>query len=381
MLSERAKNISPSPTLAINARVKEMRKHGIDVVDFGIGEPDFDTPDNIKEAAVNAIKTGFTKYTSASGIDELKEAICKKFERDNDLYYEKNQIVVSCGAKHSLYNAMLAMLNRGDEVVIPVPYWVSYAEQVKLAGGTPVFAGTDKDFHLIPEEIEKKITDRTKIILINSPCNPSGAVCGKKILQEIANMVLENALYVISDEVYEKFVYDDNRHTSIASLGNEVKERTVVVSAVSKTYAMTGWRIGYTASSAEIANAMANIQSHTTSNPSSVSQAAALEALSGSQESVLRMVSEFDTRRRFVHKRLCETGFECKLPEGAFYIFPEIPDAVDSVDFANMLLEKARVAVVPGSDFGMDGHIRISYAASMQQLEEGLGRMKKFVRL
>ncbi len=380
MLSQRAGSVTPSSTLAINEKVKSMRGRGIDVVDFGIGEPDFDTPLNIKDAAMSAIRDGFTKYTPASGTDELKEAVCKKLEKDNNIVYEKNQIVVSCGAKQSLYNAMLALLGRGDEVIIPVPYWVSYAEQVKLADGIPVFARTD-DFHIIPEEIEKNITEKTKIIILNSPCNPSGAVCPKEILQRVAEIALENDLYVISDEVYEKFVYDSNKHISIASLGDEVKERTITVNAVSKTYAMTGWRIGYTASSEEIAKAMAGIQSQTTSCPSSISQKASLGALTGKQDSIAIMVREFDKRRRFAHKRLDEIGMHCKLPEGAFYIFPAMQVRTDSPAFSGNLLDKAKVAVVPGADFGMDGHIRISYATSMKQLEEGMDRMEKVLKL
>ncbi len=380
MLSKRAGSVSPSATLAINEKVKNMRSRGIDVVDFGIGEPDFDTPLNIKDAAISAIKSGFTKYTPAAGTNELKESVCKKLEKDNNIVYEKNQIVVSCGAKQSLYNAMLALLDKGDEVIIPIPYWVSYAEQVKLVDGISVFAKTGNDYHVIPEEIEKKITEKTRIILINSPCNPSGAVCSKKILQRIAEIALENNLYIISDEVYEKFVYDGNKHVSIASLGDEIKERAITVNAVSKTYAMTGWRIGYTASSEELSKAMANIQSQTTSCPSSISQKAALEALSGNQDSVADMVKEFDKRRLFVHKSLNKIGMHCKLPEGAFYAFPALQDRTDSIAFANNLLEKAKVAVVPGTDFGLDGHIRISYAASMQQLEEGMDRIEKAIK-
>lgn len=379
MVSKRAGSVSPSSTLAINEKVKDMRSRGIDVIDFGIGEPDFDTPLNIKDAAISAIKSGFTKYTPASGINELKEAVCRKLKKDNNTVYEKTHVVVSCGAKQSLYNAMLSLIDKGDEVVIPIPYWVSYAEQVRLADGVPVFVKTD-GFHIIPEEISRKITKRTRAIIVNSPCNPSGAVCSKKILQDIANIALENDLYVISDEIYEKFVYENNKHVSIASLGEEIKEKTVIVNGVSKSYAMTGWRIGYAASSEEMAKAMAGIQSQTTSCPSSISQKAALEALSGNQDSIAKMVAEFDKRRRFAHKKLNETGLHCKLPEGAFYVFPELQGKADSTAFTNNLLGKANVAVVPGIDFGMNGYIRISYATSMKNLEEGMDRIEKTVK-
>ena len=385
MLSNRALNILPSPTLAISAKAKALRKEGKDVVDFGVGEPDFDTPKNIKDAAINAINSGFTKYTPASGTDELKEAICRKLKKDNKLDYGKENIVVSCGGKHALYNIMLAMLNKDDEVIIPTPCWVSYAEQVKLADGKPVFCETG-GYKIKADLIADKISDKTKLAIINSPSNPTGMLCDKSELKKIADLAVSMNFYVISDDVYEKFVYDGKEFHSIAAFGEEIKKKTIIVNAVSKTYSMTGWRIGYSAANPEITKAMANIQSQTTSNPTSISQKAALEALNGPQESVGKMLNEFDKRRKYMVKRLNEIeGITCVMTEGAFYAFQDVSESLgkkvkDANDFTNKLLEKKFVAVVPGDDFIAKNNIRLSYATSMENIEKGLNRIEEFLK-
>lgn len=383
-LSERAKGIQPSPTLALNAKANAMKKAGIDIVNLTVGEPDFDTPYNIKLAAINAIGPrledmgkGKTKYTSASGIEELKEAICRKLRNDNGLAYEKDQIVVSNGAKHSLDNICRAALNEGDKVILLSPYWVSYAEQIKLSGGVPVVVPTNSHFLPVPSEIRRNIDSKTKAILLNSPNNPSGAVYNKEIIEEISEIAKERDLMIISDEVYEHFIYDGLEHFSPAAI-SDMKDRTVLVNGVSKTYAMTGWRIGYTASNKQLAKAMSDIQSQTASNPNTISQYAALEALAGNQKSVEEMIVEFDKRRKFVCDSLNRSGLKCHLPQGAFYVFPEVPG--NSAEFARHLLEKGHVAVVPGSDFGTEGYVRISYASSMEQLEKGMNRIKDFTK-
>ena len=384
-LSERAKAIQPSPTLALNAKANAMKKEGVDVVNLTVGEPDFDTPFNIKLVAINAIGPrledmgkGKTKYTNASGMEELKEAICKKLEKQNGLTYEKDQIVVSNGAKHSLDNIFRAAINEGDKVVLLSPYWVSYAEQIKLSGGVPVVVPTDNYFQPVASEIRKNVDGKTKAILLNSPNNPSGAVYSKEIIKEIVDIAKEKDLMIISDEIYENFLYEELEHVSPASF-SDMKDRTVIVNGVSKTYAMTGWRIGYTASNRQLAKAMSDIQSQTTSNPNTIGQYAALEALKGDQKSVEEMIAEFDKRRKFVYENLNRGGLRCHLPQGAFYIFAEVPG--NSAEFASNLLEKVHVAVVPGSDFGTEGHVRISYASSMEQLEKGMDRIRNFMKL
>ncbi|MBI5229546.1 pyridoxal phosphate-dependent aminotransferase, partial [Candidatus Micrarchaeota archaeon] len=324
---------------------------------------------------------GFTKYTAAGGTDELKEAICEKLRKENGLVYDKSEVVISCGAKHVLYNIFQVLLDEGDEVLLPVPYWVSYVEQIKLGGGKPVFVETDDEFEIIPEKINEKISSKTKILLINSPNNPSGAVYLEKQLHAIADIAVDKNILVISDEVYEKFVYPTAKHFSIAAFNQGIKDLTLTVNAHSKTYAMTGWRIGYAGGPKEIIKAIADLQSHSTSNPASIAQKAALEALKGGQESVETMRTEFEKRRDFVLKRLEEMRIPCNRPDGAFYVFPHISkffsySIKSSMDFTNFLLEKARVAVVPGNDFGVDSNIRISYAASMKNLEEGMRRIE-----
>lgn len=391
-LAKRTRNISPSSTLAISARAKEMQKRGEKVIIFGAGEPDFDTPMFIKQAAISAIEEGFTKYTPVAGTNELKEAVVAKFHKDNKLDYTVNQVIVSCGAKHTLYNCILAICDPGDEVVIFSPYWVSYPEMIKLAGAYPVVVGTEEWDGFLPSvsSIASAISQKTKAIIINSPCNPTGSVYPEKILREISKLALKNDLWVISDEIYEKIIFDSKKHISIASLGEEIKNHTVVVNGVSKTYAMTGWRIGYAAGPLEVVTAMANIQSHSTSNPNSIAQKASAEALKGAQGEVLDMVAEFERRRNFIVERLRRfRGVSFHKPDGTFYLFLNISSFLNqnlkgreiksSVDFTDYLLQEAKVAVVPGADFGADSYIRISFATSMEDLAKGLDMMETAV--
>ena len=324
-LTKRAQSIKPSPTLAITAKANKMKAEGIDVVGFGAGEPDFDTPDNIKEAAIKAIKSGFTKYTPSSGIDELKDAIIEKFRKENNLKYERNQVVICCGAKDVLYNIAQVLFEEGDEVIIPAPYWVSYPDQVVLAGGTPVFVPTKEEngFRITGEDFKKAITSRTRAIIINSPSNPTGGAYEAKHLEEIGEIALKNNLTIISDEIYERMVYDGFKHVSMASLSDKIKEITLVVNGVSKTYSMTGWRIGYVVGDKNVISAIVNLQSQSTSNPTSISQKASVEALRGDQSTVDMMVKAFDERRKYIVKRLNSIkGVSCYNPQGAFYVFP-----------------------------------------------------------
>ncbi len=367
MLSARARNIQPSATLSINAKVKEMQKNGIDIVDLGIGEPDFNTPEHIKAAAKKAIDENFTRYTPAAGTEELKKAIRDKLHREG---VDCEAVVVSPGAKYSLYLAMQALLDPGDEIIIPAPYWVSYAEQAALAGALPVIAETNS-FQLDIAAMEEKLSEKTKVILINSPCNPTGAVFSLSALQELAELAVRKNLFIVSDEIYEKFVYGE-KHFSMATLA---PDRTITISGVSKTYAMTGWRIGYAAGPARLIKAMADIQSQSTSNPCSIAQKAAVAAINGPQDSVEKMVKEFDRRRQYVMKRLEELDMPFIEPKGAFYIFPETAAWGSSTEVAEAMLEKARVAVVPGAAFGSEDHVRISYATPMQTLEKAMERI------
>jgi len=393
MLADRLKTLAPSATLAIQAKAKALRVQGIDVISFSVGEPDFDTPERIKEAAVRALKQGHTKYTEVPGIPELRAAVCQKFRRDNGLEYEPGEVLISCGAKHTLYNIYLALLNPADEVLVPSPYWVSYPEQVRLVGGVPVEVATDEEsgFQVDPARLEAAVTPRTKAVVLNSPNNPTGAVFSTETLDAVARVAVEKNLWVISDECYEALTYE-GRHISIASLGAEIKARTIVVNTCSKAYAMTGWRIGYAAGPRALITAMSDVQSQVTSNPSSIAQWAAVEALSGPQDEVAKMVGEFDRRRRVVVEGLNRIlGIRCTVPAGAFYAFPNVSGLFvkrwrgqplrSSPDVAAFLLEAARVAVVPGLDFGSDRHIRISYAADLDTLKEGLTRMEAAVRL
>ncbi|MDP2749871.1 MAG: pyridoxal phosphate-dependent aminotransferase [Nanoarchaeota archaeon] len=381
-ISKRASAASDSITLAITAKANAMKKQGHKVIGFGAGEPDFDTPDNIKEAAISAIKNGKTKYTAVSGIDELKEAIIEKFRKDNHLEYGKENILVSCGAKHSLYNIMQATLNEKDQVIVPAPYWVSYIDQVMLTGAKPVVLKT-KNFKIMPEKLEKAINSKTKMLILNSPSNPTGAVYTKEELKKIAEICKKNNILVISDEIYEKLIYD-GEHYSIASVDEEMKKLTIVVNGVSKAYSMTGWRIGYCAGDKDIIKAASQIQSHSTSNPTSIAQWAAVEALRGPQQFIEKMKFSFKERRDFMVKSLNKIkGVKCDLPAGAFYVFLKVSklyneQVKNSADFCTQLLEKEKVAAIPGSGFGDDNYIRFSYACSMDDIKEGLERMKKF---
>lgn len=381
MLAKRALNIAPSATLAIDAKAKQLKKNGEDIVVFGAGQPDFPTPDNIKHAAIKAINDNFTGYTPSGGIIELKQAVAAKLKRDNNLTYDPSEILISCGGKHTLYNIMQVLLNKGDKVILPTPYWVSYEEQIKLAEAKPVFVKTDKRFKITADRISKKINKKTKLIILTSPSNPTGAVIDEEELVKIADLAVKNNIYVISDEVYEFFIYDWKKQFSIASLNDQIKALTITVNAVSKTYSMTGWRIGYCAGPKEIINAMDSLQSHTTSNPTSVAQKAALEALNGPQDSVKIMVEEFDKRRKYMTERLNQIkGISCNLPEGAFYCFPDISKTkLSSLDFSNRLLDEAKVAVVPGIAFGSDRHVRLSYATSMDDIKKGMDRIGEFI--
>lgn len=391
-LSEKFKSISPSSTLAITAKFNEMKANGINVVGFGAGEPDFDTPEHIREAAIKAINDGFTRYTPASGTKELKQAVADKFARDNNLSYGIENIVISNGAKHSLMNAFGAILNSGDEVIIPTPCWVSYPEMVKLNDGVPVLlkASEEDGFLVTAEKIKAAITDKTRAVIINTPSNPTGMIYSDEELKKIADLCVEKNIYVISDEIYEHLIYDGKKHTSIASFGPEIKDLTIIINGVSKTYAMTGWRIGYTASNAAIAKVMSNVQSHATSNPNSIAQKAALAALNGSMGTVIAMRSEFEKRRTYMVNRINNMdSVSCLMPQGAFYVMMNISSLIgktingktikDSTTFAEIFLDEALVSVVPCKDFDSDIHVRWSYATSMENIVEGLNRLESFI--
>lgn len=394
ILSQRAMNISASMTLAIDAKAKKMKSDGIDVVGFGAGEPDFGTPENIKTAAIEAIHKGLTRYTPASGTLELKKAICKKLMEDNHLEYFPENIVISNGAKHSLFNVMQAILNPCDEVLILSPYWVSYPELVKMAEGVPVFIDTFEEDQFKPkiENIEKKITRKTKAMIINSPRNPTGSILNLDDLKSIAELCASHDLMIISDEIYEKLIYNKKFHISIASLGENIKKRTIVVNGMSKAFAMTGWRIGYTASEHAIAEIMDNYQSHATSNPNSIAQYASIEALTGPKDDLKKMVKEFQIRRDYMFDRINSINrLSCVKPEGAFYIMMNISQLFgkelagkkinDSLTFSDLLLENQKVAVVPGIAFGDDRYVRLSYAVSIEIIKKGLDRIEAFVNL
>jgi aspartate aminotransferase len=393
ILSNRAKSLKPSPTLAINAKAKSMQAQGIHVISFGAGEPDFDTPENIKQAAKKALDEGFTKYTPVGGIDELKDAIINKFKKDNQLTYKRSEILVSCGGKHSFYNLAQAIFDQGDEVIVPAPYWVSYPPMVALANATPVIVETTEknEFKITPEELKKAITPKTKALIINSPSNPTGSAYTKKELEKIAEIAISHNFFVISDEIYEKIVYDGFEFTSIASLSDEIKKKTIIVHGVAKTYAMTGWRIGYTAGSEEIISAMNNIQSQSTSNPTSIAQKASVEALIGPQDEVVKMVSAFAQRRNYIVDRLNKIpGVSCYKPVGAFYVFPNFSSFYgksyqgkkisNSTNLADFFLDVAKVAVVPGVEFGADPFERLSFATSMENIREGLDRIEEALK-
>ncbi|BBK75604.1 MULTISPECIES: pyridoxal phosphate-dependent aminotransferase [Clostridium] len=391
-LSKKAGNISPSITLSITAKANELKAQGVDVVSFGAGEPDFNTPQNIINAAIKAMQDGKTKYTPAGGILELKKTICKKFKEDNGLDYTTDQITISTGAKQCLANVFMAILNPGDEILIPIPYWVSYPELVKLADGVPVFVETLKEnnYKYTIEDLEKAVSDKTKAILINSPNNPTGTIYNREELIEIAEFAKKHDLLIISDEIYEKLIYDGEKHISIASLSQDAFERTVVINGVSKTYAMTGWRLGYMAASKEITKLMTSIQSHMTSNVNTIAQYAAIEALNGPIEDLNTMVKEFERRRNFMVDRLSKIdGVSIIKPSGAFYIMVNISsyfnttfkgeEIKNSLDFSRVLLDEEKVAVIPGAGFGLDEYIRLSYATSMDIIETGIDRIAMFI--
>ena len=386
-LAERVNTLTPSTTLAITAKAASLRADGHDVIGLGAGEPDFNTPQNI-DAAVRSMNEGHTKYTPASGLQALKKEIAAKLKRDQQLEYEANQIIVTNGAKHGLYTLFQVILDKGDEVIIPTPYWVSYPEQVKLAEGVPVFVeGYEaNEFKITPDQLKKAITSKTKAVIINSPSNPTGMIYTEKELQAIGDICLEHNILIISDEIYEKLVYGDSKHVSIASLSPSLKEVTIIINGVSKSHSMTGWRIGYAAGSKEIITAMTNLASHSTSNPTTPSQYATIEAYAGPQDSVEEMRQAFNERLDIIHGKLNNIpGFSCLKPKGAFYLFPNVQKAVEltgfkSVDeFSTALLEEALVAVVPGSGFGADSYIRLSYATSLEKLEAAVSRMEQFV--
>ncbi|HTU02683.1 MAG TPA: pyridoxal phosphate-dependent aminotransferase [Candidatus Sulfotelmatobacter sp.] len=392
-LSQRARNLVPSATLAISAKARQMRAEEIDVLSFAAGEPDFDTPAHIKEVGLQAIRDGFTKYTTNAGIDELRDAVAAKLKRDNGLSYARNQILISCGGKHSIYNVFQALVGPGDEVLVPAPYWVSFPEQVKLCEATPVIVPTaERDgFRVNRRVLEPHVTPRARLLVLNSPSNPSGAALNREELEGIAALARERDFLIMADETYEALVYDGFQHVSVASLGEDAYRRTVLVNSMSKAYAMTGWRIGYTAAAPEIITAMDGLQSQMTSNPSSISQKAAAVALTGTQEPTRQMRDEFAKRRRLILDRLTSMpGVTCGRPEGAFYVFPNVSAlfgkrgggkvVTNSTEFSAYLLEAARIAVVPGVEFGSDAHIRISYATSTANIEQGMARMAEAVK-
>lgn len=382
-IAKRVRDITPSATLDITAKAKKMAKEGIDIVNFGAGEPDYDTPAHIKAEAIKSIHEGYTKYTPSSGIQELKEAISKKFKADNSLDYAPSQIVVSNGAKHSLYNIFQAICEVGDEVLIPAPYWLSYPEMIRLAEGKNVFVETKKEnsFKATEKEISAKITKKTKALILNSPSNPTGCVYNLDELKMIARLAIKHKFFVISDEIYEKLIYDRKEHFSIASLGKEIYGLTITVNGVSKSYSMTGWRIGYAAGPKDVMDAISNLQSHATSNPASISQKAGLAALTGDQRCVEEMRSEFEARRDIMVSRINKMeNLSCVKPEGAFYVFCDISKLkMDSIKLATRLLDEAKVAVVPGEPFGAKLYIRLSFATSRQAINKGLDRIEEWI--
>lgn len=391
-LSKKGLNIQPSLTLDISAKAKAMKSEGIDVISFGAGEPDFNTPENIQEEGIRAIKEGLTRYTASSGIIELKRAICNKLEKDNNLHYNPENVIISSGAKHSIYNTLMAILNPGDEVIFGVPYWVSYPEMVKLADGIPIYIETKEEngFKFEVKDLENVKTEKTKAIILNSPNNPTGSVYTRDELSAIADWAVKNNVFIISDEIYEKLIYSDKEYVSIASINDEVRDLTIIINGVSKSHAMTGWRIGYAVAHKDIIKVMTNLQSHSTSNPSSISQYASVEALQGDQSSVIEMKKHFVERRDYMVKAINDiNGLSCRKPEGAFYIMMNFTKIIgktikgvtinSSMDLSNLLLDEAKVAVIPGVAFGDDKYVRLSYATSMENIEKGLKRIKELI--
>jgi aspartate aminotransferase len=379
MISQRASSINPSLTLGVTATAKKMRQEGKDVVSFGAGEPDFPTPPNIKDAAIRAINEDFTYYTPTAGIEPLRKAIADKLRNFNHISYEPEQVIVSCGGKHSLYNIMQVLLDPKDEVLLNTPYWVSYLEQIRLAGAIPKLVSKINE-KIDFDNMRKQVTNKTKFLILNSPANPDGTVSDENELKYLADFALEHDLWIVSDEVYECFVYNGIKQLSIASLNDEIMEKTVISNSFSKTYSMTGWRIGYTAGPKDVIAAIKRLQDHMTSNPTSIAQMAALEALKGPQDSIKKMIEAFDKRRMVMVTRLNEMkGIDCKIPKGAFYAFPEIKNTgLTSMKFAERLLNEENTAVIPGVAFGKDDNIRLSYATSMQEIEKGMNRIEQF---
>ena len=393
-LSKKAMSIKPSTTMAISSRAAEMKAAGVDVVSFGAGEPDFDTPAHIAQAGIDAIQNVQTRYTPAAGTPELRQAVCDKLKRDNGLEYEPAQVVISNGAKHSLMNTFMAILHEGDEVIIPAPFWLSYAEMVRIAGGVPVIIHTKKEngFMMTKEELENAYSAKTKAVVLTTPSNPTGQVMSRADLEMVAEFAVSHDILVVSDEIYEKLIYeDDKQHISIASLGQDIYDRTIVINGVSKSYAMTGWRIGYAAAPLPIAKLMASLQSHMASNPNSIAQAATVVALNGPQDCVAEMCVEFKKRRDYIYEREeAIPGISALKPEGAFYLFVDVSGLYgkayegqkieSAADFASILLEKKYVAVVPCADFGMPDYIRLSYATSMELIKKGMDRIEEMVK-
>ncbi len=389
LLANRVKTLTPSSTLAITAKAKELKEQGIDVIGLGAGEPDFNTPDNILNAAKQSMDAGLTKYTPAGGLPALKKAIIDKLARDNNLTYKANEIIVGVGAKHVLYTLFQVILNEGDEVIIPIPYWVSYPEQVKLAGGVPVYVeGTqEQNFKITAQQLRNAITEKTKAVIINSPSNPSGMIYSKEELAELAQVAEEKDILIVSDEIYEKLVYNGIEHYSIAEVSDAVKARTIVVNGVAKSHSMTGWRIGYAAGDATIIKAMTDLASHSTSNATTTAQYATIEAYNGSQDAVEEMRQAFESRLEAIFPKLAAIpGVKVLKPQGAFYLLPDVSETAEKTgytsvdDFVSALLTEANVAVIPGSGFGAPATIRLSYATSLELLEEAVRRIDAFVK-
>ncbi|MBD1222582.1 pyridoxal phosphate-dependent aminotransferase [Virgibacillus halodenitrificans] len=387
-LAKRVKTLTPSTTLAITAKAKELKMQGHDVIGLGAGEPDFNTPEYILEVAEKAMHDGLTKYTPSGGVAELKKAIINKFQTDNNLEYNADEVIVTTGAKHALYTLFQVILNDEDEVIVPAPYWVSYPEQIKLAGGKPVIisAKEENEFKITPQALEEAINPSTKAVIINSPSNPTGMVYNEQELRELGEICMKHDILIVSDEIYEKLLYTGDTHVSIAQLSPELKEQTIVINGVSKSHSMTGWRIGYAAGTSKIIKAMTNLASHSTSNPTSIAQYAALAAYSANEDPVKEMKKTFDERLNLLYKLLVDIpGVTCQKPKGAFYLFPNVREAAtnngfDSVDdWVNALLEEEKVALVPGSGFGSPDNVRLSYATSTEALEEAAKRIKRFV--
>ncbi|WP_409301336.1 pyridoxal phosphate-dependent aminotransferase [Peribacillus sp. SCS-155] len=388
-LAGRVQALTPSSTLAITAKAKELKAQGLDVIGLGAGEPDFNTPQHIIDAAVRSMNEGKTKYTPSAGLPKLKEEIASKLKHDQGLEYKSSEIMVASGAKHALYTLFQAILDEDDEVIVPIPYWVSYPEQVKLAGGTPVYVEgkEENDFKLTKEQLEDSITARTKALIINSPSNPTGMIYSEQELRAIGELCVEHDILIISDEIYEKLVYGHSKHISIAQLSPELKQQTIIINGVSKSHSMTGWRIGYAAGDEQIIKAMTNLASHSTSNPTTTAQYGAIAAYAGPQTEVEKMRAAFEQRLNIIHDKLVSIpGITCVKPQGAFYLFPNVKKAAEMTgyktvdDFSSALLEEALVAVVPGSGFGANDYVRLSYATSLEQLEEAVKRIHNFVK-